>query len=732
MVCGVPLLFGLLLWRLEVMAQASARVEESGRASSQLRELERLVYEMEAGLRGYVLTRQPDYLRPYQQGRASLGAAYERLGHGLAERPDQLLRLGTLKTRIDAWLGYAGELLQATRAGVKPADLPLSRGQALVAMARDGLERMEAAEDAYRGQLAAAARLQARIGEGATVAVLAGLFVWLAVILLRLRRAERERTAAEDALRASEASLRQLFDGATEAIFVADQNRRCVDANPAACGMLGYAREEIIGKGADEVLAPEEIPRMLTLGERASRDGWREFAEWKLRHKDGRVITAEMNVGRLPDLRYLAFARDVTERAENESRRQLLLDVGVALSSGLDAGPMIERVGELLLGRFCDVCGIHFTDEQGRLRRRRLMARDPRLAVAAEEMVRAEAARGLPTLTARVLRDHAPVFFPDFGPAAQREVLREEEQLRGLAALGVSSLMVLPLVAHDRTEGALTLSLSGGRRWAEADFLFGRELASRLALAFDNARLYGRARRAIAARDEVLAVVAHDLRNPLSVVLLQAGLLDRVTREGAPGLSKAPQLIRHSVERMDRIIRDLLDATRLETGQLTVTKERLVPREVAAEALAAERPLAAAAGLELLDDFAPGIPEVLADRARLLQVFENLLGNAVKFTPPGGRVTVGAAPGGEGILFWVADTGRGIAPADLPHVFDRYSRVAGTRRGTGLGLSIVKGIVEAHGGRAWAESTPGRGSVFFFTLPAAAPAGAEIAGPPPA
>jgi signal transduction histidine kinase len=109
---------------------------------------------------------------------------------------------------------------------------------------------------------------------------------------------------------------------------------------------------------------------------------------------------------------------------------------------------------------------------------------------------------------------------------------------------------------------------------------------------------------------------------------------------------------------------------------------------------------------------------VWADRDRLLQVFENLIGNAVKFTNPGGHVTVGASPGQGEDIFWVSDTGAGIAAEDIPHVFDRFWQGCGTRRcGAGLGLSIVKGIVEAHGGRVWVESAAGQGTTFAFSIP---------------
>jgi signal transduction histidine kinase len=146
--------------------------------------------------------------------------------------------------------------------------------------------------------------------------------------------------------------------------------------------------------------------------------------------------------------------------------------------------------------------------------------------------------------------------------------------------------------------------------------------------------------------------------------------------------------------------------------------------------LEAQRALATAAGLELELDLGGDLPEVWADRDRLLQVFENLIGNALKFTPAGGHIKVGAAPRASEVLFWVADTGPGIAVGHLPHLFDRFWQARrAERRGAGLGLPIVQGIVKAHGGRIWAESAPGRGSTFLFTIPCAPRAQTEQSAP---
>ena len=180
--------------------------------------------------------------------------------------------------------------------------------------------------------------------------------------------------------------------------------------------------------------------------------------------------------------------------------------------------------------------------------------------------------------------------------------------------------------------------------------------------------------------------------------------------------------IERGARRMNRLIRDLLDVTSLEAGRLSIQQARARPERLVADAVEAQRPHSDAASLTIECFVEPDLPEVWADRERLLQVFENLIGNAVKFTRPRGRIAVGAARGNAEVLFHVADTGQGIDATSLPHLFERFWQGPGARhRGAGLGLPIVKGIVEAHRGRIWVESVPGQGSTFFFTVPAAPP-----------
>jgi signal transduction histidine kinase len=222
-----------------------------------------------------------------------------------------------------------------------------------------------------------------------------------------------------------------------------------------------------------------------------------------------------------------------------------------------------------------------------------------------------------------------------------------------------------------------------------------------------------RAEEAIRARDDVLAMVSHDLKNPLAVVLLGASALEH----GRGNPTRTMASIRRAATRMRDLIDDLLDAHKLDAGQLVLDRE---PHEVGAlleEARDANEPHARdkSVQLEVLEtDNRP----LFTDRSRLLQVLANLVGNAIKFTPPGGRVTLGGRIVDGEALFIVRDTGPGIPAHRLPHVFDRYWQAQETRRaGSGLGLYIASEIVRAHGGRLWVESEVGVGSVFRFTVP---------------
>lgn len=277
--------------------------------------------------------------------------------------------------------------------------------------------------------------------------------------------------------------------------------------------------------------------------------------------------------------------------------------------------------------------------------------------------------------------------------------------------------MVVPLTARNQPLGTITLALTRpGRSYGFRDLELAQEVARRASIAVENAQLFEQTEQAVKARDEVMAVVSHDLRNPINTITMTTDLLREQLPEG--DARRLLDTISRSTEMMERLIRDLLDVTMIESEGLTIERGPVDPAELVREAVQLQQPLARESGITLDAEVQGPLPTLEADRERLLQVFQNLIDNALKFTPDGGRVTVSAAGDTDGVRFVVRDTGSGIAPEQLPYLFDRFWQAQkGAGAGAGLGLAIARGIVEAHGGRISAESIPGRGTSIIFTIP---------------
>ncbi len=243
------------------------------------------------------------------------------------------------------------------------------------------------------------------------------------------------------------------------------------------------------------------------------------------------------------------------------------------------------------------------------------------------------------------------------------------------------------------------------RRAAEADAAEQRRTVERL-------------EEAVRSRDTVLSVVAHDLRNPLGVISIAANTL--LQRLPGPSARRPVERIIRSAQRADRMVRDLLAISAIETGQLSLDAKPTGTADLIFAAVESQQNVAAEASIIIGTDLSPEVPPIQADEERLLEVLENLIGNALKFTGQRGSITVGAGRKDDKVAIWVKDSGAGIAPEQMPHIFDRFWQAKKKeRRGMGLGLSISKAIVEAHGGQIWAESTLGMGTTVFFTVPAA-------------
>lgn len=291
--------------------------------------------------------------------------------------------------------------------------------------------------------------------------------------------------------------------------------------------------------------------------------------------------------------------------------------------------------------------------------------------------------------------------------------------------LHVDGWIVAPMITREgRPVGSLHLAAPPGG-FADEDALLLVDLATTASIALENARLYRAAQQAAQARDDVLAIVSHDLRNPLnnialSVSLLEAQLEDR--RDDACGEQKQVVRIRRSVLRMNRLIEDLLEASRVESGRLTITLQPQRAGALLGEALDLALGAVEAKHARLVRGAWDEDAHVLTDRDRLLQVMANLLGNAIKFTPEGGTITVSLARLGDRAVVSVGDTGPGIDGAHFPRLFERYWKGPdATREGAGLGLFIARGIVLALGGTIEIESPNGQGTTVRFTLPLVEP-----------
>ena len=554
---------------------------------------------------------------------------------------------------------------------------------------------------------------------------------------------------AESALQASEAKFSGILAIAIDAIITIDENQRILHFNHGAETMFGWSEREVVGTSLERLL-PERfremhahhIRRFGEGAEVARRMGERR-AIFGLR-KNGNQFPAEASISRLdlPDGRlFTVVMRDITARRRLEEHQAFLTKASAVLATSLDYESTLLSVAHLAIPHLADCCVLDVTESATMMRRIVSVHEDP------------ERTRRLRTLEARRLEvSNHP--FPvaevlEQGTMVVRQALAQgwnagadgaprgdggnadgEEQASppgaaDLAALGVHALLSVPLVARDRVIGALTLlATEPGREFGEDERALATELTHRAAFAIDNAWLYQAAQQASRARDEILGVVSHDLRNPLSAISMCA----RVLLESPPGQIEdrrdLAEAILESTQLMQRLIQDLLDVSTIESGHLRIYQRPEPFAPIVESVLNMVRAPAEERGILLRPDIDRGLPNVNVDSMRVEQVLANLVGNAIKFTERGGRVVVRAERGAHAVVVRVTDTGAGIPAEHIAHIFDRYWHARRQSRtvGTGLGLAIARGLIEAHGGKLAVESTLGVGTTFTFTLPIAEPA----------
>jgi PAS domain S-box-containing protein len=423
-------------------------------------------------------------------------------------------------------------------------------------------------------------------------------------------------------------------------------------------------------------------------------------------------------------------ARLYREAESAQQRLAFLSEASTVLVASLDLSTTLTSVACLAVPFLADWCAVHVVEENGLVRQLALAhgeSLDIGLLQAPEDPDGLVAGEPHPVIE-RVLQSSLPEFYPEI-PAEPSEHDLGVHDISALSHVGLTSLMVVPLVAHGRTLGTMTFAWANQeRRYTMADLALAEDLAHRAALAMDNARLYGQVQDAVRIRDEFLSSVSHDLKSPLTAIKGRAQLIRRRLARGevsgtSAWTSEGLDQIDDTATNMTTLINELLEVAHLQIGQpLELDRRptdlvRLVQQRVAEYGQVSE-----GHRIDLVTELATLFGDW--DARRLDRVLSNLIGNATKFSPEGGRVTLRLTreetPDGPVAVLSVQDEGIGIPSADLPHIFERFHRagnVVGRITGTGLGLYGVKRIVEQHGGTIQAESEEGLGSTFTVRLP---------------
>ncbi len=412
------------------------------------------------------------------------------------------------------------------------------------------------------------------------------------------------------------------------------------------------------------------------------------------------------------------------EQALSDNRAAFLLEASAMLASTLEYEETLSKVTQLAVPRMADWCAVELAGQHGTTTAVEIAHVDPakrELAIALRQKYPAnpKATNGVP----HVLRTGVAELYEEITPEMMALSARDSEHLKILNALNFKSAMIVPMVARGRTLGTITLVISeSDRRYSKKDLQLAEDLAQRIAIAVDNARLFLEAREAVRTRDDLLGIVSHDLRNPLAVVRMQCAEVLETLPDDELGkrLKGDLAVIDRSAARMERMIHDLLDFASIDAGRLSVEPQAQDVIGLVAEVAETIKPVIGKRVLTVRTEGLPSAAHVKCDRGRVLQVFSNLLGNALKFTPEGGSIIIGATLVDAEIQFSVKDTGCGIAESAVANIFEKYWQEHHKRRtGVGLGLFIARRLVEAHGGNIWVESKvgPGSGTTFFFTLP---------------
>ncbi len=544
---------------------------------------------------------------------------------------------------------------------------------------------------------------------------------------------------AEAALRESEEKFRLMADTIPQLAWMARPDGHIFWYNRGWYEYTGTTPEQMEGWGWQSVHDPEVLPRVLQRWKASLTSGEPFDMVFPLRGADGRFHPFLTRVNPLRDesgrIRYwFGTNTNISDQKRAEDRSRFLADASVALATIGDYETTLRRVAQLAVPFFADWCAVDMAEPDGSLRRLAIVHVNPSRVELARELAcryppRPDERRGPP----HVLRTGKSEIAAEITDAIVAAAARDEDHLRILRELGLRSYICVPLAVRDRALGVLSFVTSeSGRHYGPADLALAEDIAHRAAIAIENARLYAELRQADRLKDEFLAMLAHELRNPLAPVRNALQIM-RQPRATTVMLQQAQDMAERQVQHMARLLDDLLDVSRISRGKIELHKEVLDMTTAVNRSVEAVRLLFEERQHQLTVSLPPQSLRVEADPTRLEQVLTNLLNNAAKYTDAGGKVWLTVERDGSEVVLRVRDTGIGIAADMLPKIFDLFvqaeRRLDRSQGGIGIGLTLVQRLVELHGGSVTAHSAgPGQGSEFVVRLPAA-PEAATAAGP---
>lgn len=547
-----------------------------------------------------------------------------------------------------------------------------------------------------------------------------------------------DRKRAKEALQTSEERFRILVNSMQDIVFTLDREQRYTGVFGSWWEKTGTLPESCLGRTCREIFNPQTALIHQAANNRALA-GETLVYEWSFESSVG-IQYCQTSLSPLRDgygetIGVVGVGRDITHLRRAEKAQRFLAEASKVLTASLDYETTLKSVARLAVPYLADYCVIFVLKDEKQIQRVAVAHRDPAKELLLQELQKHTLDPNSDTPVAQVLRTGESLVIEEVSQLVFEGVSDRVNHDRLMGLLDPKSFLLVPLIARGRTLGAIAFTLTKtGYRYEQSDLVLAEDLASRAALAFDNARLYRQAQQANQIKDEFLAIVSHELRTPLNSILGWATLM-RTRKFDENMMARALETIERNARMQSQLIEDLLEVSRMLRGKLALNFHPVNLVGAIEAAIEVVRPAAQTNNIELELLLPTTTCLVSGDFNRLQQIVWNLLSNAIKFTPGGGRVTVRlsmeasqedfATP--ESVVtkyaqIQIQDTGQGIDPDFLPYVFDRFRQADSTttrsHSGLGLGLAIVRHLIELHGGRVYAASDgKGLGATFTVSLP---------------